>query len=123
MKRLFLYFCLILMIAVSGSAQQPSSTPPSDDQVVKINTNLIQIDVTVVDKNGKVVPGLAASDFQLFENGQLQKISNFLFVSKTAAGATVSNQELKPGEYALEVTVSDPVTKQSQKQLFAFQIN
>jgi len=104
MKRLCQYFCLIAVIAVSGSAQQPASTPPPDDQVVKINTNLIQVDVTVVDKNGKVVPGLSANDFQLFENGQLQKITNFLFVSKTAAGATVSNAQSSTDQAGGNVT-------------------
>jgi hypothetical protein len=37
-------------------AQQPGPTPP-DDQVVRISTDLIQIDVTVTDKDGKVVTG------------------------------------------------------------------
>ncbi len=73
------------------TAQQPSGTPPKDEPVVKISTALIQIDVTVTDGSGKVVPGLGPADFDVFENGERQKISNLSFISKTSGGATVEN--------------------------------
>jgi len=89
MYRLFLLFGLIAVSSVSSFSQQPSPTPLPEDQVVKINTNLIQIDVTVTDKDGKIVKGLKPEDFELYENGEIQKITNFSFVSKIAGGATV----------------------------------
>jgi len=58
--------------------------------VVKITTNLIQIDVTVTDKNGKTVPDLRAEDFEIYENGEKQSISNFLFISNLTREATVA---------------------------------
>lgn len=83
MKKLLISFQAILIFSISPLAQQPNSTPPkNDDSVVKISTNLIQIDVTVTDKNGKVVTGLGSEDFEIRENGELQKISNLTFVSK-----------------------------------------
>lgn len=72
-------------------AQQSSPTPP-DDQVVRISTNLIQVDVTVTDKNGKIVTGLTAADFELFENGEHQDISNFSFISRRMSGSTVTDR-------------------------------
>jgi VWFA-related protein len=90
MYRLFLLFGLIAASSLSVFSQQPTVTPPPDEQVVRINTNLIQIDVTVTDKSGKVVTGLKPEDFELYENGELQKITNFTFVSKMAGGATVA---------------------------------
>lgn len=60
-----------------------------DSPVVRIATDLIQLDVTVTDKDGKVVTGLTAADFEVFENGEKQAISNLSFTSKMSGGATV----------------------------------
>jgi VWFA-related protein len=83
MKKLFLPIALTLFCSLNIFSQnaKPSPTPPSDDEVVKISTNLIQIDVTVTDSKGKIVPGLKPEDFEIFENGEKQKITNFSFIS------------------------------------------
>ncbi|HUR97179.1 MAG TPA: VWA domain-containing protein, partial [Pyrinomonadaceae bacterium] len=71
-------------------SQNPVTKPPDqDDPVVKISTDLIQVDVTVTDKNGKVVPDLEQADFEIFENGEKQNISNFAFLSRTASAVIV----------------------------------
>ncbi len=58
MNRLWQLFFLIFLFVAAAYSQTPSPalkpTPPDDD-VVKISTNLIQIDVTVTDSKGKVV--------------------------------------------------------------------
>ena len=70
----------VLVLAATASsvsiihAQQPTATPPPEDQVVRISTDLIQIDVTVTDKNGKVVSGLGMNDFEVYENGDKQNL-------------------------------------------------
>jgi VWFA-related protein len=82
-------FCLLVCVAaftVGAAAQRgtpsPSNTPPPlDTDVVKISTNLIQLDMTVVDAKGKVVRDLRPDEIEVFENGQKQKITNFSFVS------------------------------------------
>jgi len=48
-----------------------------DDDVVKVKSNLVNIDVLVKDKKGKYVPDLKAEDFTISENGVLQKIEFF----------------------------------------------
>jgi len=58
MKSLFLSPFLLLAAFLGVAAQQPTSTPPPvDDQVVKINTNLIQIDVLFLIKAARSLPG------------------------------------------------------------------
>ena len=89
MTKLIVSLSFILISFFPLTAQQPSATPPKDDQVVKISTALIQIDVTVTDGNGKIVTGLAPADFEIFENGVRQNISNLSFISKTAGGASI----------------------------------
>ena len=81
-KTLFaLTFCFFLAITVS--AQNPTPTPTDDDGVVKITTALIQVDVSVTDKDGKQVTDLKPEDFEILENGEKQDISNFSYVAVT----------------------------------------
>jgi hypothetical protein len=81
MKNLFLAFLIITFGMLSSVAQTPTPTPKNnDDDVVVINTSLIQIDVTVTDKKGKIVTDLKAEDFEIFENKDKQEITNFSFI-------------------------------------------
>jgi VWFA-related protein len=81
MKKIILAQIFIVMFALSAISQTPKPTPPPDDDVVKISTTLIQIDVTVTDSKGNVVKDLKPDDFDIYENGQKQKITNLSFVS------------------------------------------
>jgi len=67
--------------AQSVSAPPPTPTPPGDNDVVKISTNLIQVDVTVTDAKGKVITDLKQDEIEIYENGERQNITNFSFVS------------------------------------------
>ncbi len=81
---------LLLMLIGGVAAQTPQPTPP-ENETIKISTNLIQVDVTVTDRNGNVVTDLKPEDFEIYENGQKQPITDFSFVSidnRTAAAAT-----------------------------------
>lgn len=59
--------------------QEP--TRSSDDDVVKITTNLVQIDAVVTDKKGKPVNDLRADEVQISEDGHPQKVTHFSFVT------------------------------------------
>lgn len=61
---------------VSSAAPEPTATAP-EDEVLKVETNLISIPVSVFDKYGLYIPGLRQSDFKIFENGIEQKIEYF----------------------------------------------
>jgi len=69
------------------SAKKPNAPPASDD-VVRINTNLVQIDVTVSDGKGRPVTGLKPEDFEIYEEGRLQRITNFSYVTASPASET-----------------------------------
>jgi VWFA-related protein len=72
---------LLVLSYVSAWAQTPVQHPkPVGEEVVKITTSLIQVDATVLDKKGKPVKGLTADDFEVYENGKKQPITNFSFV-------------------------------------------
>ncbi|MEO8574742.1 MAG: VWA domain-containing protein [Pyrinomonadaceae bacterium] len=88
MKKVLVLSAALGLFVLSSYPQQPSATPP-EDQIVRISTDLIQIDVTVTDKNGKVVSGLGADDFEVFENGEKQTLSAASFTTKSIGGAAV----------------------------------
>ncbi len=64
-------------------SSKPQSTPPPQTRsdVVRITTNLVQVDVTVVDHNGQPVNNLSADDFEVIEDGRPQKITNLSFIA------------------------------------------
>src|SRR5436190_3533454 len=88
---------LLLVTALAGSilAQQGSPPPvpqtqkPADVDVVRITTNLVQVDAIVTDNHGKVVTDLKPDEIEIFEDGHKQKINNFSYnLSVTAATET-----------------------------------
>lgn len=85
MRRFIVLLGFVVFSALHGFAQVAGPTPPSGDEVVKISTNLIQLDVTVTDMSGKVVSDLKPGDFEIYENGEKQDISNFSFISAVGA--------------------------------------
>lgn len=101
-KRSSLILVLILSLFVSGSGQTTSSsaqqTVPDDDEVVRITTNLVQIDVTVTDKDGRQVTDLRPEEFEVFEDGRPQALSNFSYIGLdvNAAASQPSDRARKP---------------------------
>ncbi|MFY9622017.1 MAG: VWA domain-containing protein [Pyrinomonadaceae bacterium] len=68
----------ILFPIVGLNQSKPSSTQsPAQDDIIRVNTELVQTDVTVFDKKGRFVDGLTASDFELVIDGKPQDISFF----------------------------------------------
>ena len=65
---------LLLLSSVHNVAQQQATTPQTDD-VVRINTELVQTGVTVVDSRGNFVNGLKREQFELTVDGKPQAIS------------------------------------------------
>jgi hypothetical protein len=69
----------------------PSLAQTQSDDVVRITTNLVQIDA-VVTKKGKPIKDLKAEDFEIFEDGRRQEITSFAYVSNVANNAGTSAQ-------------------------------
>jgi Ca-activated chloride channel family protein len=53
-----------------------------DDEVIKVETNLVTMPVSVLDRDGRFVGGLQQKDFKVFENGVEQKVEYFQSVEK-----------------------------------------
>ena len=92
--RLFLSAFLSVQLSVGTLAQQQPSQPKpqivtsaqqpvrqSDDDVVRINTNLVQVDAVITDSKGRMVTDLGPDELDIQEDGKSQKITNLSFVS------------------------------------------
>ncbi len=58
----------------------PSPTAPrmiEEDEVIKVDTELVNLNVRVVDRNNRPINGLPQSDFKVMEDGVPQKIEFF----------------------------------------------
>jgi len=76
---------LVLLNGLSTQAQKPSKPEPQNpDDVVKVTTNLVQVDAIVTDKQGRPVTDLRPEDFELSESGRIRPITNFSYISLTA---------------------------------------
>jgi VWFA-related protein len=63
---------------------QPQPKTESDDDVIRIDTTLVASDLLVLDRQGRAVKGLVASDFVITEDGAQQPIGHFLLGSNTS---------------------------------------
>lgn len=82
MNRLIAIITFLFFFTQISFAQQPTPTPnKKDTDVVKISTNLIQMDVTVKDEKGNLVTDLKPKDFEVYENGVKQKITDVSFIT------------------------------------------
>jgi Ca-activated chloride channel homolog len=76
----------------NGSRPQPSATatPPAtggqvmgnSDEEIRVETNLVTMPVSVLDRDGRFVSGLTQRDFEIYENGAAQKIEYFQSVEQ-----------------------------------------
>ena len=69
------------------AAQDPQEPP-----TFRTSANVVRVDATVVDRNGEPVSSLTADDFEIREDGILQTISSFKFV--TADGRATDDRSL-----------------------------
>lgn len=103
MSKKFPLLFLLLLVAVAASfaqatarrpvsaslAQQPSPTPRDtqevggeNEDVVRVDTSLVMVPVSVVDREGKFVPHLTKGDFRIYENGVEQRVAHFAPVER-----------------------------------------
>jgi VWFA-related protein len=64
--------CLLCVAALAGGLVY--AAPPGQ---IRVQVNLVNLFATVRDKHKAIVTGLKQDDFQVYEDGQLQEITNF----------------------------------------------
>lgn len=123
MTRTLLAAALCLAIAPMPSAQEQPALSE------KVEVRLIEIDAVVTDRRGNHITGLKATDFEVFENGRPQAITNFtelhegVDVTATATGeridgAPAAAPQRQPRTIVVLVDAL-PLRGRARKNLFA----
>ncbi len=66
-----------LSARTSPTANVSNSKDPDAEEVLKIDTTLVTIPVTVLDRSGKFIPGLTKCNFHIYEDGAMQEVTEF----------------------------------------------
>jgi len=103
-RRMTLLAAVLLVLATSGPTVQAQNPPPLIS--AQIEVSVINVDVTVTDAHGRPVPGLKKEDFEIFEDGKPQKVTNFDIVERAVPvrSATQGNTVLPERSQPARIT-------------------
>jgi VWFA-related protein len=106
----------------------------SEGDVVKIDTTLVSIPVSVMDRDGKFIPNLTQNDFRVWEDGVEQRVAYFASTDKPFTVALMIDtsgstrfrleeiqdaaisfiEQLRPGDRVMVLSFSDRIRKLSE---------
>ena len=102
LNTLLAFVLTISLLAPTAAQQQQQQEPPKEpqkkDDVVRIDANLVVIDVVVTDKAGKQVTNLRPEDFEVSEEGKKRLVTHFSYVDAGNGTASQPNTALNPEE-------------------------
>lgn len=107
-------------------SQTPLATPspePQDDEIVRISSELVQTDVTVVDKQGRFVDGLKPEQFELRIDGKPQEIAFFERVETGSARDTPQLAKSRQGAPVSPATIPAQTAASQRARTFIFFID
>jgi VWFA-related protein len=91
--------CLAVAASTSSPAAQAgaqSQAPTPQQPTFRVATNLVEVDVVVLDKQGRFVPGLTAEDLEVFEDGKKMSVQQFYLVTNAAIAASARDEAPSP---------------------------
>jgi len=109
MLKLVTALLVVLHCVTISLSQQPLPSPPAipqqskpdnqkptpeDLDVVKITTNLVQIDAVVTDKKGQRITDLRPDEIEMLEDGKSQKVTNFSYITLDPKRSEVTPQAI-----------------------------
>ena len=80
----------------SAAAQRTGPLPPL---ITQVEVHVVNVDVSVTDANGKPVLDLTKDDFEIFEDGRPQKVTNYY---------VIRNADVRPASANAAATVASP---------------
>ncbi|MGH9371968.1 MAG: VWA domain-containing protein [Vicinamibacterales bacterium] len=101
--------CVLVMGLLAVVNGQQAGDQARQPPVFRTGTNLVRVDVSVMDKDGRPVRSLTADDFELRENGQLQAITSFKLVDATGQPTDDLSLPIRSPEHAAAEAARDDV--------------
>jgi VWFA-related protein len=122
MKRVFSIILSSALVSGLVLSQTPQGVQQEKiDDVVRINTELVQTDVVVTDKRDQIIGDLKLEDFELYDNGKKQDLQFLEFVS-VETGKRFENKA--PGSGGVETGLgSNGPSAKGVKRVISFVID
>lgn len=114
---LFVFAIFSVFAQVYG--QNPQPTP---DEVVKITTKIVQLDVLVTDRERRPVKDLKAQDLEVLQDGKPQKITNITYIDR----APKIKENVSTVVNSLSITKAAPppqITAAEARRIFTFVVD
>jgi VWFA-related protein len=117
---LLAFLSFFFMTHAQEKKPSPSRKPQDVEDVVRVNTELVQTDVMIFDKDGKFVSGLKPEQFELLVEGQPQPITFFESVITGSRNETAALRAAGSKKLAQPVRddTKDPVSERGRTILF-----
>lgn len=108
-----------------AASPKPTATPPivDEDEVLKIDTETVNVLFTAQDRNRRLLLDLARTDVQIYENGRLQEITAFskqvdLPMSLAILiDTSISQERTLPEEKAAAITFLDTIVRPDKDEV------
>src|SRR5918995_1786591 len=102
--------CAAILVAVFAGAIAAQEPPPRQQPPpFRTGTNLVRVDVTVIDRRGEPVRTLTAADFEVRENGVPQPITSFKLLEATGQPTDDLSLPIRSPEHAAAEAARDDV--------------
>ena len=101
-------YILAEALLIAGLFANPAFAQNADD-VVRVETELVPFEVTVLDKSGNPVRNLRANDFRIMEDGAERRTDFFQPITKSDSG--------RPLSIVFALDVSGSMTQQELEKL------
>lgn len=119
MKNSLALLLITLLIISSGNIcstfaqnRAPQTPAQSDDDTVRINTNLVQTDVSVFDRKGNFVGNLQQGDFELKVDGKPQPLSFFERIGASDSATQTAASSVNASSARDALTARAPIAEQ-----------
>jgi VWFA-related protein len=91
---------LLTLVSITLAAIAPlhaqQQTQPQPDDVVRITSNLVQMDAVVTGKDGKPITDLTVGDFEVLQDGKSQKVVSASYVNTDTTDQSVERKKTDP---------------------------
>lgn len=77
----FLILSFVFLSSAANFHSQDKTPPKAEDEEIKIDTELVDVPISVTDKTGKPILNLKKTNFAVFEDGKPQELTDFAATS------------------------------------------
>lgn len=115
--------------AQQPTAKSPAATPtptpavPDDDEIIKVDTEVVNVLFTAQDRNRRLITNLAQSDVRILENDKLQEITSFTkqvdlpLSLAILIDTSISQERTLPSEKAAAISFLESVVRPTKDEV------